>query len=88
MVRLAATYNGEMDDDVFGTRVTLDDYWLVSAAASYKLNPGVEIYGRVENLFDEDYEEVFGFETAGIAAYAGLKWTFDYERLGDGLSLK
>jgi vitamin B12 transporter len=95
-LRFSAAYNGEFYDDVFAfdgevfvnDRLILDDYWLVSAAASYKLNPGVEIYGRVENLFDEDYEEVFGFETAGIAAYAGLKWTFDYERLGDGLSLK
>ncbi len=93
-LQISAAYQGEADDLALAPdfetegRVTLDDYWLVSAAASYKLNPGVEIYGRVENLFDEDYEEVFGFETAGIAAYAGLKWTFDYERLGDGLSLK
>ncbi|MFO7297394.1 MAG: hypothetical protein DIU63_07405 [Proteobacteria bacterium] len=91
---LAAIYNGEMQDNVFNFdwtksgRVTLDDYWLVTAAASYKLNPGLEIYGRIENLFDEDYEEIFGFSTAGIAGYAGLRWTFDAEQLGNGLSMK
>mgnify|MGYP001406993661 CR=1 FL=1 len=92
---VAAIYNGKMQDNVFNFydwtesgRVTLDDYWLVTAAASYKLNPGLEIYGRIENLFDEDYEEIFGFSTAGIAGYAGLRWTFDAEQLGNGLSMK
>jgi len=93
-LRLAAIYNGEMDDAVFGWappfsgRVTLDDYWLISAAASYKLRDDLEIYGRVENLFDEDYEEVFGYSTAGVAAYAGLRWTFDLDRPGAGLAMK
>ena len=52
------------------------DYWLVNAAASYKLQPGVEVFGRVENLLDQHYQEVFGFESAPIAAYAGVKLTF------------
>jgi vitamin B12 transporter len=93
-LQLMAVYQGEADDRVLSPdfltegRIVLDDYWLVTAAASYKLNPGLEIYGRVENLFDEDYEEIFGYQTAGIAAYAGLRWTFDYERPGNGLSMK
>lgn len=94
-LRLAAIYNGEMDDLVFGGapffpvgRVTLDDYWLVSAAASYKLRDDLEVYGRVENLFDEEYEEVFGFSTAGTAAYAGLRWKFDLDRPVAGLAMK
>ncbi len=94
-VRLTALYNGEMDDQGFGTFpdyinqiVSLDDYWLVSLAASYKINPGLEVYGRVENVFDEDYEEVYGFNTPGAAVYAGLRWTFDAERPGVGLTMK
>jgi vitamin B12 transporter len=38
--------------------------------------PGVEIYGRVENLLNQHYQETFGFESAPIAAYAGVKLTF------------
>ena len=30
-------------------RVGLDPYWLINATASYKLQPGVEVFGRVEN---------------------------------------
>lgn len=84
-VTVAALYNGTMPDFAFGlptfetVRVHLDDYWLASIAARYELKPGVEVFGRVENLFDADYQEVYGFETAGIAAYAGLKVKFGGE---------
>jgi vitamin B12 transporter len=82
-INLAAVYNGEMQDVAFSAltfsseRVTLDEYWLVTAAASYKVAPGVELYGRVENLLDEDYQEIFGFETAGVAAYAGVRISYE-----------
>ena len=51
--------------------------WLARVTASYKVQPGVEIYGRVENVFNQKYEEIFGYNTPGIAAYAGVRLTFD-----------
>ncbi|MDX2159475.1 MAG: TonB-dependent receptor [Hyphomicrobiaceae bacterium] len=84
-VTVAAAYNGRMHDLAFGlptfetVRVVLDDYWLATIAARYKLTPGVEIFGRVENAFDARYQEIYGFETAGPAVYAGLKLTFGGE---------
>ncbi|MGH1350441.1 MAG: TonB-dependent receptor plug domain-containing protein [Methyloligellaceae bacterium] len=69
-LNLNVNYNGDMAD-IGG--VTLDDYVLVNLAGSYKVKPNVELYARVENLLDEDYQEVFGYETAGISAYAGIK---------------
>ncbi len=81
-VNVAAIYNGTMLDTAFNfadpllDRVQLDDYWLVNVAASYELSPGMELYGRVENALDQDYQQVFGYETAGIAAYAGLRFTY------------
>ena len=51
----------------------MDSYWLVNIAAAYKLQPGVEVFGRVENLLDEHYQDVFGFNaTPGITAFAGV----------------
>ena len=83
---LGVAYNGSMTDSVFvngpsffpvpGGRLLLDDYWLVNAAVSYKLQPGVELFGRVENLLDQRYQEVFGYDAAPITAFAGLKLTF------------
>jgi len=79
---LGVVYNGSMTDSVlqsdFITRQTLllDEYWLVNAAVSYKLQRGMEVFGRVENLFDQRYQEVFGFQAAPITAFVGLKLTF------------
>ncbi|MEL6375041.1 MAG: TonB-dependent receptor [Pseudomonadota bacterium] len=82
-LKLSAAYTHDTPDVAFlqpfftPTRVTLDPYWLVSVAASYKLRQGVSVFGRLENAFDVDYQEVFGFNTPGFAAYAGLKVTFE-----------
>ena len=55
---------------------TLDAYTLVNLAASWKFNNHVLLFGRVDNLFDEFYEEAFGYATAGVSAYAGIKLTY------------
>jgi len=49
----------------------------VRAALSYKVNKNLTITARGENLFDEDYEEVFGLGTAGVSGYGGFTWTFN-----------
>lgn len=54
----------------------LSAYTLVNVAGSYMLTDNVELFGRMENLFDEDYEEAKGYGTPGISAYAGMKTTF------------
>jgi vitamin B12 transporter len=88
-IHVGAIYNGRAPDAAFffdpapapwgtfgSTLVTLDDYVLLNVAASYELMPGVELYGRVENALNEDYQQVFGYETADIAAYAGFRFTY------------
>jgi vitamin B12 transporter len=87
---VAAAYNGRTDDTAFrlgvdptfgfttftSERVKLDDYLLISAAASYKIQPGVELFGRIENLANQKYQEVYGYETAGLTAFAGIRFTY------------
>lgn len=78
-LNLTVRYNGNTDDTFFGTtsvRVTLPSYTLVNLGGDYKISDTVQIYGRVENALDEDYEEVFGFRTPGVAGYVGLRVTF------------
>lgn len=81
-LNLSGIYNGDMKDVVtdaaFNTvYTTLPSYWLVRVAASYKLQPGVEFFGRVENALNQHYQEVFGYNgTAGTTAFAGVKLTF------------
>jgi len=53
--------------------VRLDSYTLLTLAASWQLDSRLTLYGRVENLLDEDYEDVLGFATPGIGAWAGFR---------------
>ncbi len=55
---------------------TLDAYTLVNLSARYQVNKYLELYGRVENLFDEFYEEVWSYATPGLSAYAGIRVTY------------
>jgi vitamin B12 transporter len=75
-----AIFNGKMEDNAFvpglPPRVTLDSYTVVNVGGSFKFNEHVEAYARVENLFDEQYQEVFGYNTAGRTAFVGLKGKF------------
>ena len=79
-VFVEALFNGEVEDRVFAStlppRVTLGGYTLVNIGGSFKVNETVEAYGRIDNLFDRDYREVYGFNTPGLTAFAGLKATF------------
>ncbi|MDZ4741164.1 MAG: TonB-dependent receptor [Alphaproteobacteria bacterium] len=78
---LSLRYNGEQQDNefIFATPqdfVTLNAFTLVNLNASYRVTETLEVFGRVENLLDERYEEVFSFASPGLAAYAGVKGKF------------
>jgi vitamin B12 transporter len=79
-VNLGVLYVGKRDDMDYSTwpsrRVELDDYVRVDLAASYQVTGNVQIFGRIENLFDEDYEEAIGYGTPGISAYGGVKFSY------------
>jgi vitamin B12 transporter len=48
----------------------------VNIAAEYEVNPHFSIFGRIDNLANEHYSEVFGFPALGRAAYGGVKVRF------------
>ena len=52
------------------------DYTLVGAGVSYDISANAEVYLRVENLTDEDYETAGGYNQPGRAAYVGLRANF------------
>ncbi|MGC4250144.1 MAG: TonB-dependent receptor [Sphingobium sp.] len=74
-VTATVRYNGKQYDTNFATYLTekLDDYTIVNLNADVALTGNISIYGRVENLFDENYVENVGFLTAGRAAYGGVR---------------
>jgi vitamin B12 transporter len=54
----------------------IEDYSFVNIAAEYGVTPHFSIFGRVDNLTNEHYSEVFGFPALGRAAYGGVKVRF------------
>jgi len=79
---LTVRYNGRIDDVAYTdpsyvpVRVSLKPFTLVNLNAQYEVRKGVAVFGRVENLFDVKYEEVFSFATPGIAGYGGVRVSF------------
>ena len=81
-IRFDGLYVGERDDLDFRTfpakRVTLDEYFIVDLATSYTFNlkhpyiKDFKIFGKIQNLFDEHYEEVFGFSPPDPSFRIGL----------------
>jgi vitamin B12 transporter len=55
----------------------MDSYTLVNLSASYQVNRFINLFGRVENLFDKQYAPALpSWYAPGISGYAGVKVTF------------
>lgn len=63
---------GKQLDSTFSNKVN-NAFIVADMDAAYALTSNLSVYGRVENLFNANYEEVRGFNTPGRAAYAGVK---------------
>lgn len=50
-------------------------FGMVNVSANYQLTNRIEVYTRIENLTDQDYEEVASFGTSIRSVYGGVKFT-------------
>ncbi len=66
---------GDSFDDLANSR-RLDGYELVGIRASMPVSEGIEIFGRIDNLFDVTYETASDFGTLGRSAYLGARARF------------
>lgn len=73
-LRLASD-SADSDFQTF-TRTSLDGYELVTIRAAYPVTERIEVFGRVENLFDTEYETVSGYGTYGRNAHIGVRARF------------
>jgi vitamin B12 transporter len=76
------TVDRDFHSDFNGKRVRLSGYAKADLALAYRLVEdrwglrSLTIESLVQNLFDQDYEEVFGFSTAGAAFTLGFRAEF------------
>ena len=79
VIDLGIDYTGGRTDTRFSSAgaetVRLAPFTLVRAAGSWRLSDGLELFGRVENALDQDYEEAFSYRSPGIGIWVGLRAT-------------
>jgi vitamin B12 transporter len=51
----------------------LDGYQTVTLRSSLPIGEKVELFGRIENLFDADYQTAAGYATAGRGVFVGVR---------------
>lgn len=54
----------------------VDDYEVLDLSVTFQALQDLQIYARVENATDEQYQELPPFNTASAAGYAGFRYTF------------
>ena len=63
-------YN-DVEPDRGANRV--DDWTRVDLNAAYEVNDKIELFGRVENLLDEEYQQILGYGTPDLSASIGIR---------------
>lgn len=68
----SVAYNGEE----FSGATILDDFILVNIRAAYSVSDQLELFARVENATDAEYQDNFGFGTAPASVFGGVRVRF------------
>jgi vitamin B12 transporter len=61
------------DGDASGFGGVTKPYAVADLLGSFSITRRVEIYGRVVNLFDKQYQVSYGTNTLGLSAYGGVR---------------
>lgn len=56
-------------------RLTAPGFTIVNLAGDYRINEYAKVFARIDNLFDERYEDPTGFLRPGFAVYGGVRLT-------------
>lgn len=70
---LEATFKSARHDSVSKVLVRLKPYTTVRAGVTYHVQDNCSVFGRVENVLDTRYEEVFGYGARGREVLIGVK---------------
>ncbi len=62
-------FNGREND----TPAPNDGFIRLDLRAAYACSDGLELYGRIENATDADYQDVSGYGEPGLSAFAGIR---------------
>jgi vitamin B12 transporter len=66
---------GGRNNDAANTQ-TMPSFQVVNVSATYNVTKQWQVFGRVDNLFNKNYEEVLFFGTPIRSIYGGVKFTY------------
>jgi len=70
---------GEQDDMDFSawpsSRLTLPGYSLLNAAVSFNFTSSFQIFCRLDNILNKEYEMIKGYGTPGFSVYGGVNFS-------------
>ena len=72
-VGLEWVYVGERLDGSDKDKI-LDPYHLINLSGVVKMEKNLWLEARIDNLFDEDYELVYGYNTPGLSVFVGVNY--------------
>lgn len=65
-------YNGDEND----ANGEVAAWTRIDVSAGYEISPSVELFARVENLFDEEYQQILGYGTPGTSGSLGFRFKY------------
>lgn len=75
-LNLSLIYTGERRDNFYlgwqSKPVHMSAYTLLNGVVSYDLTPSIQLFLRLENILDQQYEMIKGYGTPGFSAYGGV----------------
>jgi vitamin B12 transporter len=74
-VGVAFHYVGKSYDDT-ANAFALKSYTKLDLRAAWPVTEAIEVYGRIENAWDDDYETVRNYGSPGRGAYVGVRGRF------------
>ena len=69
---LLLRYNGEEQD----SNGVVDSWTRVDLSGRYELSESLELYARIENLLDNQYQQTLGYGTPGLSGFVGARLGF------------
>ena len=59
---------------------------MVNVAANYAVNQCTNVFGRIDNLFTEQYQNPSGFDRPGIGIFGGIRISNRWRRVARSTS--
>ena len=73
LVHVSSWVDVNRDTAVFIPRLDAPAYTTFDLAANYTVNKNVTVFARADNLFNEQYQNPFGFLRPGLGVYGGVR---------------